>query len=761
MSAVNGQGQGALFSIEAEGPFAGVVFNRPLEQIFTYSIPWHLKGKLRPGQRVRVPLGRGNQPTIAYCVRIEERAEVEPGRVKEVLEVLDDPPLIDPTMLELTRWMASYYACSWGQALDAVVPAGVKKQAGTQIRTCLTVPEEVVLARDTLKLPEKQAEVLALLCRSDVPLTVADVCRLAKCTTSPLAALRDRGLVHTVRRRMSRVVLPEEAPDDSPDGDGKAPNALTPEQAKVLDQLGPALEANAFAAFVLHGVTGSGKTEVYLSAIENVVARGREAIVLVPEISLTPQTIRRFRKRFDKVAVLHSHLSDAERHRHWRSIAQGEIQVVVGARSAIFAPTRRLGLIVIDEEHETTFKQETTPRYHARDIAVKRAQLERVPVVLGSATPSLETWANADRGRYTRLTLGRRVADRPMPHVALIDMRHEKPSKGLPLNALSLPLREAMAQALDDDGQVILLLNRRGFHTFILCPKCGHVLKCDACDVALTHHKGRQKALCHTCDSEREPPNACPGCNAGRLHYGGIGTERLEREVKDAFPDRVIRRMDSDTMRSPGSYEQVLNAFRKGQVDILLGTQMIAKGLDFPDVTLVGVVNADTSLHLPDFRAAERTFQLVAQVAGRTGRGERPGRVLVQTYCPDAPAITLAAKHDYLGFVAVELPEREAKGSPPYGRLVRLIARGPDERVVSTFLQGLAEALLAQAPGNVRLLGPAPAPVMKIKHLFRFHLQLRAPTPRPLQTLLHAVLPTVQTPQGVELAVDVDPVSLL
>ncbi len=318
-----------------------------------------------------------------------------------------------------------------------------------------------------------------------------------------------------------------------------------------------------------------------------------------------------------------------------------------------------------------------------------------------------------------------------------------------------------MTEALDDGGQVILLLNRRGFHTFILCPKCGYVLKCDACDVALTHHKGRQRAICHTCDAERDPPSFCPSCNGSGLHYGGIGTERLEREVRAAFPDRVIRRMDSDTMRSPGSHEKVLSAFKTGQVDILLGTQMIAKGLDFPNVTLVGVVSADTSLHLPDFRAAERTFQLVAQVAGRTGRGERPGRVIVQTYCPEAPAIQHAAKHDYLGFVAGELPEREIRGVPPFGRLVRLIARGPDETVVQRFLDELAGTLTEHAEKSVRLLGPAPAPVAKIKHLFRFHLQLRAPSPRPLQTLLRAVLPTVAPPHGVELAVDVDPVSLL
>ncbi|MBX6315575.1 MAG: primosomal protein N', partial [Isosphaeraceae bacterium] len=716
--------------------------------VLTYRVPKRLMGKLRPGGRVSVPLGKGNQPAVGYCVRIDEVPDggIEPGRIKDLIDVLDDPPLIDGAMLELTRWMASYYCCSWGQALDAVVPAGVKKGAGTQVRTVLVVPEEVKLARDTLKLPPKQAEVLALLCRSDEPLTIADACRLTRCGTAVLLALRRQGLVHTAKRRMSRVAPPEEAGPEAP----RPPLVLTEEQRGVLDRLAPALEGDGFAAFLLHGVTGSGKTEVYLSAIERVVARGREAIVLVPEISLTPQTIRRFRRRFPKVAVLHSHLSDAERHRHWRAIASGEVQVVVGARSAVFAPTRKLGLIVIDEEHESTFKQETTPRYHARDVAVKRAQLEGVPVLLGSATPSLETWRNAEAGRYTRLTLGRRVASRPMPEVALIDLRHEKPEPGSIPGGLSAALKRAMAEALDDDGQVLLFLNRRGYHTFILCPRCGGVLKCDACDVALTHHKGRRRALCHACDAEREPPSACPACGAPNLHYGGIGTERLEREVKEAFPDRVVRRMDSDTMRSPGSHEQVLRAFRNREVDILLGTQMIAKGLDFPDVTFVGVVNADTSLHLPDFRAAERTFQLVAQVAGRTGRGDRPGRVLVQTFCPEHPAIRRAAHHDYLGFVADEWPERQRRGVPPFGRLARLIARGPDEAAVRGFLEALAQQLGAAASPEVRLLGPAPAPVLKIRNLHRWHLRLQAPSPRPLQALLRATLPTISPPHGVE-----------
>jgi primosomal protein N' (replication factor Y) len=760
MSAVNRKQQAPLFAADMIGPFAGIVLNRPVETILTYHVPENLRESLQVGARVHIPLGRGNKPAIGYCVQINETQPegVDPERVKDLLDVLDDPPLIDATMLELTRWMAGYYACSWGQALDAVVPAGVKKAAGTQIRTCLVRTEESTEALKQGSVPVKQAEILALLERAAEPLTVADVCRLVRCTTGPIAALRKRGLIRAVKRRMDRAIAPKVEDAEAP----RAALELTEEQRHVLDTINPAVESDAFGVFLLHGVTGSGKTEVYLSAIDRVVARGREAIVLVPEISLTPQTIRRFKRRFPKVAVLHSHLSDAERHRHWRAIARGEIQVVVGARSAVFAPTRNLGLIVIDEEHESTFKQESVPRYHARDIAVKRAQLEKVPVILGSATPAMETWQNCELGRFTRLTLSRRVLDRPMPAVEIIDLKHEKPSVGNPIGGLSGALKTAMREALEKGGQVILLLNRRGFHTFILCPKCGQVLKCDSCDNALTHHKDRRRVICHLCDTDREPPTYCPSCN-GQLYYGGIGTERLEREVRENFPNHPARRMDSDTMRSPGSHENVLKAFKEGEFPILLGTQMIAKGLDFPNVTLVGVVSADTALHLPDFRAAERTFQLVAQVAGRTGRGDKPGRVLVQTYSPDAAAILFAARHDYLGFVRDELHNRRSQPYPvpPFGRIVRLVARGPDEGTVERFLQHVADSFTSRAPSNIRLRGPIAAPVSKIKNLFRFQLQLHASTAKPLQILLQQVIPHLLPPPGVELAVDVDPVSML
>ncbi len=379
--------------------------------------------------------------------------------------------------------------------------------------------------------------------------------------------------------------------------------------------------AQQHRTFLVHGVTGSGKTEVYLQTIEEVVRYGRQAIVLVPEISLTPQTVERFRRRFGAVAVLHSHLSDADRHWQWQQIAAGQVHVVVGARSAIFAPTPHLGLIVLDEEHETSFKQETAPRYHARDVAVARASAESVPLVLGSATPSLESWRRARQGEYELVEMPRRVLNRPLPEVGTIDLRVDGQRIGS-RGSISRLLLSAMQAALQDDGQVILLLNRRGYSTHIQCPACGEVVSCPDCDIALTHHKTGDAAICHLCDFRMAAPSNCPKCDSGEIRYWGLGTQRLEAEVRARFPDMPLLRMDTDTMKTRGAHEKALAEFRAGTARILLGTQMIAKGLDFPNVTLVGVIQADTALHLPDFRAAERTFQLVTQVAGRTGRGD-------------------------------------------------------------------------------------------------------------------------------------------
>jgi primosomal protein N' (replication factor Y) (superfamily II helicase) len=744
------------------GLFADVVFDRPIDQAFTYAVGETLRASIAVGKRVRAPFGRGDRPAVGYCVRLSDSPP--PRAVKEVLAVLDDEPLLTDNLLRLTRWMADYYLCGWGQVLNAVVPAGARDQAGTRTRTFVEPVPEAELPAPLPNLSAKQEAILRHLREAGRPVEVRQLQRQANSGSGPVKALLEKKLIRRVQRRVEQFdPLAGAGESQAPAG----PITLNPDQERAWSVLEPALTNGGFHAFLLHGVTGSGKTEIYLRAIEEVVRRGKEALVLVPEISLTPQTVARFRERCAEVAVLHSHLGDAERGAHWRRIAQGKAQVIVGARSAVFAPARRLGLIVIDEEHEHTFKQETTPRYHGRDVAVMRARLEDVPILLGSATPSLESWHNAQRGQYTLLSLPQRVLELPMPQVGLIDLRHQGPQRGRPA-ALSEPLVQAMRQALAEGGQVMLLLNRRGFATHVQCPSCGHVESCRFCDLALTYHKQRDLLLCHYCGYEQEPPQNCPLCGQSAVRYQGLGTEKLEGEIQARFPGYVVRRMDSDTMRRPGSHGRVLGAFRRGEIHILLGTQMIAKGLDFPNVTLVGVVNADVALHVPDFRSAERTFQLLSQVAGRAGRGPRGGRVLVQTFTPDHPCIALAAAHDYSGFVAGELAHRKAHNYPPYQRMGRIIIRSQEQQAGAEFAERMAgafqsalQALSAKGPAEVRLLGPAEAPVFRLKGYYRFHFQLQSPSAAQLHQVLRQVLPAVHAPSGVEFTLDVDPFNML
>jgi primosomal protein N' (replication factor Y) len=740
--------------------FAEVVFDRPLDHAFTYAVREELRDAIAVGKRVRAPFGRGNKGTIGYCVRVSE--EAPPREVKELTAVLDDEPLLTENLMRLTRWMADYYLCGWGQVLNAVVPAGARERAGTRTLSFVEAVPQTELAGEPGELTAKQRAVLEFLRTQSRPIELRQLTRQVRSGPGPVEALVIKGLARRVKRR---VDLFADAPADSVAPDG--PVTLNADQRQVWDVLEPALRQGGFHAYLLHGVTGSGKTEVYLRAIEEVIRQGKEALVLVPEISLTPQTIQRFRGRCGEVAVLHSHLGDAERGGHWRRVAAGQVQVVVGARSAVFAPTKRLGLIVIDEEHENTFKQESTPRYHGRDVAVMRARLENIPILLGSATPSLESWHNAQRGHYTLLSLPQRVLDRPLPEVGLIDLRHQPQRKGR-FSALSEGLERAVRDALKEGGQVILLLNRRGFSTHVHCPACGHVESCRFCDLALTYHKQRDVMLCHYCGYEQEPLQNCPLCGQSAVRYQGLGTEKLEVEIQERFPGYVVRRMDSDTMRRPGSHGRVLAAFRRGLIHILMGTQMIAKGLDFPNVTLVGVVNADVGLHIPDFRSAERTFQLLSQVSGRAGRGPRGGRVLVQTFTPDHPSISLAATHDYASFVAHELAHRRAHNYPPYQRLARVIVRGRNQEAAAEFSETLAAAfsttlatLAAKAPVDVRLLGPAEAPVFRLKGYYRYHFQLQSPSSGTLHQVLRAVLPTARPPAGVEFTLDVDPFNML
>jgi primosomal protein N' (replication factor Y) len=746
--------------------FADVVFDRPLDHAFTYAVGAELREHIAVGKRVRAPFGRGDKATVGYCVRLSETPPERP--VKELVGVLDDEPLLTENLLRLTRWMADYYLCGWGQVLNAVVPAGARDRAGTRTLTFIEAVPEVGLKElpagepSGPRIPPKQAAVLELLRKAGKPIEQRQLMRQAKCGAGPIEALLLKGLAQRVARRVDRFTDSTHE-EIEPAG----PITLNEDQLSVWSQLEPALKQGGFHAFLLHGVTGSGKTEIYLRAIEEVIAQGKEALVLVPEISLTPQTIQRFRSRCTEVAVLHSHLGPAERGGHWRRVAAGQAQVIVGARSAVFAPAKRLGLIVIDEEHENTFKQESTPRYHGRDVAVMRARLENIPIILGSATPSLESWHNAQRGQYTLLSLPQRVLDRPLPEVGIIDLRHQPPKRGRP-SALSDALEQAMRSALKDGGQVMLLLNRRGFSTHVHCPSCGHVETCRFCDLALTYHKERDIMLCHYCGFEQEPQRNCPLCGKAAVRYQGLGTEKLQIEIEERFPRYVVRRMDSDSMRKPGSHARVLAAFRKGLIHILLGTQMIAKGLDFPNVTLVGVVNADVGLHVPDFRSAERTFQLLSQVAGRAGRGSQSGRVLVQTFTPDHPCIALAATHDYAGFVATEMAHRRHHNYPPYQRLARIIVRSRDQQAASAFADQLADAfqrtlqtIAMQSPPEVRVLGPAEAPVFRLKGYYRFHFQLQSPSSGTLHQLLRTVLPAQRTPAGVEFTLDVDPFNML
>ncbi len=732
---------------------ADVVFNLPLERPYSYSIPQALRDRIQAGQRVLAPLGRSNRSVVGYCVGVRA-AEGTQRALKPISELLDSEPLLDASMLELTRWIGERYLCGWGQVLDSVIPAGVRKKSGTREIQALRLAESTEDILKTPRLTRQQKNVLEILLKENTSMPAAELCERAGCGPGPVNTLRKRGLIVAERVRTEVAAMDQREVETQQD------LLMNEQQTKALDQILRPIRAGEFETLLLHGVTGSGKTEVYIRAIREVVSYGRQAIVLVPEISLTPQTIRRFRSRFPSVAVLHSHMTDAERHWQWQQIASGEIQVVVGARSAVFAPTPHLGLIVIDEEHEPSFKQDSTPRYHAREVARKRCEDEKVPLILGSATPTLESWLRAQRRQDTLVSMPHRVAGRPLPPVVIVDTRSDpRMSRGF---SLGRALFTAIGTALKAKGQVILFLNLRGYSPVVWCRSCGTGLKCPNCDVSMTWHRDRAAIVCHSCDYSTDPPSQCPACQSPAIRFLGTGTQKLDEEVQKSFPEARVLRMDSDSMKKPGSHDEALDRFRRGEVDILLGTQMIAKGLDFPNVTLVGVVDADTMLRQPDLRAAERTFQLIAQVAGRTGRGERGGRVLVQTSNPDDPAVKFASKHDFLGFAQHELAERHDALAPPFTSVARVIFRGPDEKRTRQTAIAVAEKLKAARQGetqSLKIRGAAPAPVIRLRNLWRFHLQIVGKNHELVRQLWQTVEKTLELPDDVELAVDVDPMN--
>jgi primosomal protein N' (replication factor Y) (superfamily II helicase) len=731
---------------------AEVALNVPIDQVFTYVVPDPLRDKLHPGQRVKVPFGRGGRTMTGFCVRVGPVGKVT-RKLKEVSEVIDREPLINQHMLDLTEWIGKRYLSGWGQVLESVIPAGVKKLAGTREVKLYQVAEGV--DADDSRLTKKQAGTVTALLYAGRPMQGDELADAANCGTSPIKTLEKKGLLVTHSERQSAFEA------DIGHVQKEEDLQLHAEQQNAHNRILHSVRNGEHETILLHGVTGSGKTEVYIQAIREVVSYGRQAIVLVPEISLTPQTIRRFRSRFDSVAVLHSHLTDSERHYHWKRIASGEVQVIVGARSAIFAPAPRLGLVIIDEEHETSFKQETTPRYHAREVARKRCQMLRVPLILGTATPTLESWRRVEEKEDVLLSMPYRVNGLPLPPVSIIDIRQDNDvQRGA---AIGRQLANGIKLALKDKGQVILFLNLRGFSTTIWCRSCGESTKCSECDLSLTWHRDRGKAVCHSCGLETDPPEACPHCQHPGLKYVGIGTQKLEQEVKARFPGVPCVRMDSDSMRKHGSHDIALEAFRRGETKILLGTQMIAKGLDFPNVTLVGVVNADTALRQPDWRASERTFHLLAQVAGRTGRSDRGGRVYVQTACPEEPSVVKASHHDFLGFADIELEHRRDLYYPPYSCLSRMIFRGEIDEEVQAGAKQIAAVLretIKESELEVEIRGPAPAPITRLKNFYRHHLQIIAPDVETLREFWLLARDKFPKLPHVDFQIDVDAINL-
>ena len=744
--------------------YAEVVVSAPIGKTLHYSVPDTLSAEIDVGKRLKVPLG--SRVVSGYCVGLTDSPSgVSATKIKRVVEVQDDRLGMSPAMLRLTREISRRYMCSWGDAIEAVLPAAIKR--GHRARKLKAIRlakdrDEVIAELPALrKRAPMQAKALRVLLEADADgdITVRELSRLSGCGPSSIQTLAKRGLVELYE------LCPQE--DEFTEGPVSKPQrseltlTLTDEQNNALDLIRSKLAADSPGVVLLQGVTGSGKTEVYLRAIDDVVRKGLGAIVLVPEVSLTPQTIERFSERFSNVTVLHSYLTGARYHAQWEAIREGGSQVVVGARSAVFAPLKRLGLIVVDEEHESTYKQDSSPRYHARDVAIMRAKEEGAVVVLGSATPSLESYFNAVAGNYSWAVLSRRVGGRPMPPVEVVDIRQEYHA-GRATRLLSHKLELCMRQSLGKGEQVILFLNKRGFSPYVSCPRCGYVLRCDRCDITLTYHKKYHVAICHYCHKEAPPPETCPDCNGAKMNYFGLGTERIEDEIKRCFPEYRTMRMDSDTMKGRDVHEKAFRTLKNGEVDILIGTQMIAKGLDFPNVTVVGVISADTILNFPDFRACERTFQLLSQVAGRTGRGPKGGRVVIQSFNPNQYSILAAARHDFEGFARQELEYRRSTGYPPFGVMARMIFRGKNEDPVRKRALKVAKELGNSCGGNDRsidVLGPAPAPVSMIRNNYRWHLVIKAPSYDALRDALRGK--SAGNSGGVREIIDVDPYNML
>jgi primosomal protein N' (replication factor Y) (superfamily II helicase) len=744
----------------AQNSYAEVAVPLHVFQTFTYRLTPEQTAQAEVGARLVVPLGRNLVTAYVVALLDEPPDNLTGTEIKEAHTLVDAAPVCSPEILELARWVADYYACPLGEVIKAALPPGMTpKGVGASFIKPKVRRFVRLLGSDEQKLTDAQRRVVSTLEKTDGPMPLQSLIQTAAVSASTVSSLEKKGRVEIYLDEIRRDPFREPSEFRT-----NGTHTLTTAQTSVLKQIEQQMNCGAYAAFLLHGVTGSGKTEIYMRAMQQALDLGRSAMMLVPEIALTPVFSRQLRARFgDQVAIFHSSLQKGERFDEWTRVRNGEARVVIGTRSAVFAPIRNLGLIVVDEEHESSYRQQESPYYNARDVAVVRAQKELATVVLGSATPSLESFHNARRGKYHLLTLPERIAARPMAAAKIIDMRTVFARHGKP-RVFSDELLEAIRETRARHEQSIILLNRRGYSSFILCRSCGETIQCPNCDVTLTYHRSERVIVCHYCNHRAAVPRVCPACGKKYIYYVGEGTEQIEEMLKLLFPELRVARIDRDTTARRKVFEQSLADFSAGRIDTLVGTQMLAKGHDFPNVTLVGVVSVDAGLALPDFRSAERTFQVITQVAGRAGRGDRPGRVLIQTYHPYHYALRHACAQDYEGFYDEEIRYRQNHSYPPFVALASLLIHGKDlGRVRSDSLELRRQLDVANADRKCRLLGPAPAPLSRLKGEHRFQILIKARSRRSLREVADAALKSLSesgiNPRSINL--EIDPVSIM
>ncbi|WP_305960440.1 primosomal protein N' [Bacillus safensis] len=769
------------------------VTTKAIDRPFDYRVPDRFKDLVKAGMRVVVPFGP--RKIQGFVTKVKDETDIKTGNIKEIVDLFDLSPVLTDELLELSHWLTEKTLSYHITALQSMLPAAMKAKYEKEIQVLseeelpqslkelfgqresilyADIPAEQLkqiqkhvqkghlevryhvsqksgkkkvrmlqMAVSKEKLAEKhqqlkknavkqKALISYLLEAGEITFLAKDLQQQTGASSQTLKTFIQEGLLTESYEEVYRDPYRDREFTPSASLD------LTPEQREAAKHIHQAVSDDQHETFLLHGVTGSGKTEIYLQTIDHVLQKGKEAIVLVPEISLTPQMVQRFKERFgSNVAVLHSGLSTGEKYDEWRKIHRKEVKLVVGARSAVFAPFENLGMIIIDEEHESSYKQEEMPRYHAKDVAIERAVLHQCPVVLGSATPSLETYARAKKGVYTLLSLKHRINQQKLPHVSLIDMREELRNGNRSMFSEELMIR--LKEVLERKEQAVLFLNKRGYSSFVMCRDCGYVEQCPHCEISLTYHRYQKRLKCHYCGHEAPVPAECPECHSEHIRYFGTGTQRVEEELTKVLPEARVIRMDVDTTSRKGTHEKLLTSFGNKEADILLGTQMIAKGLDFPDVTLVGVLSADTSLHIPDFRSSEKTFQLLTQVSGRAGRHEKAGSVIIQSYTPSHYSIELTKQHDYEAFYEQEMLHRRHQSYPPYYFLAMVTVSHEEVTKAAHVTDQIVQFLKMNCAPNTRILGPAASPIAKIKDRYRYQCVIKYKRENELASLLRKI----------------------